>query len=148
MPAFLSVRTHSVSASAFYLFRFGLGSSEQNPQGWQTVNVPFVVRLDSQKVNPSFSKNYSYAHLLLLFQHIDFSLTSPYGGGRWGRVKRKRAKAAAAQDASGDEDGDKEWMVYDTHRVSPFIGPSDEETPRTTRPRGETHDFGIFLAHR
>jgi small subunit ribosomal protein S9e len=34
-----------------------------------------MVRLDSQK-------------------HIDFALTSPYGGGRAGRVKRKRAKAA------------------------------------------------------
>ncbi|CAO3666876.1 unnamed protein product [Rhizopus stolonifer] len=43
--------------------------------GKQIVNVPsFVVRLDSQK-------------------HIDFALTSPYGGGRAGRVKRKRAAA-------------------------------------------------------
>merc|ERR1712018_529391 len=40
----------------------------------QVVNVPsFVVRLDSQK-------------------HIDFSLKSPLGGGRPGRVKRKNAK--------------------------------------------------------
>lgn len=56
--------------------------------GKQIVNVPsFVVRLDSQK-------------------HIDFALTSPYGGGRAGRVKRKRAKAAAGggEDAGGDED--------------------------------------------
>lgn len=45
--------------------------------GKQIVNVPsFVVRLDSQK-------------------HIDFSVNSPYGGGRPGRVKRKRAAAAA-----------------------------------------------------
>ncbi|KAJ3041087.1 40S ribosomal protein S9 [Rhizophlyctis rosea] len=44
--------------------------------GKQIVNIPsFIVRLDSQK-------------------HIDFALTSPYGGGRAGRVKRKRAKAA------------------------------------------------------
>jgi len=44
--------------------------------GRQIVNVPsFVVRLDSQK-------------------HIDFALTSPFGGGRAGRVKRKRAAAA------------------------------------------------------
>jgi len=42
------------------------------------------------------------------FQHIDFALTSPYGGGRSGRVKRKRAKAAAAKDAGGDEDEDEE----------------------------------------
>merc|ERR1711863_32165 len=40
----------------------------------QVVNVPsFIVRLDSQK-------------------HIDFSLKSPFGGGRPGRVKRKNAK--------------------------------------------------------
>lgn len=54
--------------------------------GKQIVNVPsFVVRLDSQK-------------------HIDFALTSPYGGGRPGRVKRKRAAAAAKKDEEGDDD--------------------------------------------
>lgn len=54
--------------------------------GKQIVNVPsFVVRLDSQK-------------------HIDFALTSPYGGGRPGRVKRKRAAAAAKKDEGGDEE--------------------------------------------
>ncbi|BGP35238.1 ribosomal 40S subunit protein S9B [Rhodotorula toruloides] len=52
--------------------------------GKQIVNVPsFVVRLDSQK-------------------HIDFALTSPYGGGRAGRVKRKRAKAAAGGEGGDD----------------------------------------------
>lgn len=30
----------------------------------------------------------------MLQQHIDFALTSPFGGGRAGRVKRKRAAAA------------------------------------------------------
>ncbi|KAG9079686.1 40S ribosomal protein S9 [Ceratobasidium sp. UAMH 11750] len=54
--------------------------------GKQIVNVPsFVVRLDSQK-------------------HIDFALTSPYGGGRKGRVHRKRAAAAANKEAGGDEE--------------------------------------------
>ena len=54
--------------------------------GKQIVNVPsFVVRLDSQK-------------------HIDFALSSPYGGGRPGRVKRKRAAAAAKKEEGGDED--------------------------------------------
>lgn len=54
--------------------------------GKQIVNVPsFVVRLDSQK-------------------HIDFALTSPYGGSRAGRVKRKRAKKADAGDDVGEED--------------------------------------------
>ncbi|SCV73011.1 BQ2448_6936 [Microbotryum intermedium] len=58
--------------------------------GKQIVNVPsFVVRLDSQK-------------------HIDFSLTSPYGGGRDGRVKRKRAKAAAAGSGDAEEEEDDE----------------------------------------
>ncbi|CCA67900.1 probable 40S ribosomal protein S9 [Serendipita indica DSM 11827] len=53
--------------------------------GRQIVNVPsFVVRLDSQK-------------------HIDFALTSPFGGGRPGRVKRKRA-AAANKPAGGDDE--------------------------------------------
>jgi len=58
--------------------------------GKQIVNVPsFVVRLDSQK-------------------HIDFALTSPYGGGRAGRVKRKRAKAAAAGEGGGDEEAEED----------------------------------------
>lgn len=51
--------------------------------GKQVVNVPsFMVRVDSQK-------------------HIDFSLNSPYGGGRPGRVKRRNA--AKGGDAA-DED--------------------------------------------
>ncbi|KAF8936516.1 40S ribosomal protein S9, partial [Haplosporangium gracile] len=54
--------------------------------GKQVVDIPsFVVRLDSQK-------------------HIDFSLTSPYGGGRAGRVKRKRAAAAASKGEDEDEE--------------------------------------------
>ena len=55
--------------------------------GKQIVNVPsFMVRLDSQK-------------------HIDFALTSPFGGGRPGRVRRKKAKAAEKkEDDAGDED--------------------------------------------
>merc|ERR1712213_168924 len=51
----------------------------------QVVNVPsFIVRLDSQK-------------------HIDFSLKSPFGGGRPGRVKRRNMKKG---DAKADEDED------------------------------------------
>merc|ERR1719250_602595 len=55
----------------------------------QVVNIPsFVVRLDSQK-------------------HIDFSLKSPFGGDRPGRVKRKNAKKGDDGDAGGsDDDGD------------------------------------------
>lgn len=52
--------------------------------GKQIVNVPsFIVRLDSQK-------------------HIDFALSSPFGGGRPGRVRRKKAKAAEKKDEGGD----------------------------------------------
>ena len=54
----------------------------------QIVNVPsFVVRLDSQK-------------------HIDLALTSPLGGGRPGRVKRKNQRKAqgGAGGSGGEED--------------------------------------------
>merc|ERR1711942_54217 len=53
----------------------------------QVVNIPsFIVRLDSQK-------------------HIDFSLKSPFGGGRPGRVKRKNAqKGGGGGDDEDDED--------------------------------------------
>lgn len=58
--------------------------------GKQIVNVPsFVVRLDSQK-------------------HIDFALTSPFGGGRPGRVRRKKAKAADKKDDDGEGAEDEE----------------------------------------
>jgi len=55
--------------------------------GKQIVNVPsFLVRVDSQK-------------------HIDFSLKSPFGGGRPGRKKRKKEKAAAApKEENAEED--------------------------------------------
>lgn len=54
--------------------------------GKQIVDIPsFTVRLDSQK-------------------HIDFALTSPFGGGRAGRVKRKRQKSAAAAGDEEDEE--------------------------------------------
>lgn len=54
----------------------------------QIVNVPsFIVRLDSQK-------------------HIDFALTSPFGGGRPGRVKRKNMKKAAKGSGGGGDDDD------------------------------------------
>ena len=49
----------------------------------------FIVRLDSQK-------------------HIDFALTSPFGGGRPGRVRRKKAKASEKKDDGDEEGGDDE----------------------------------------
>lgn len=54
----------------------------------QVVNVPsFVVRLDSEK-------------------HIDFSLNSPFGGGRPGRVKRKNMRKVASGEGAGGGDAD------------------------------------------
>jgi len=55
--------------------------------GKQLVDIPsFQVRVDSQK-------------------HIDFALTSPFGGGRPGRVKRRKLKAKSkpAAAAEGEE---------------------------------------------
>lgn len=63
-------------------------TNKSHSVGKQIVNVPsFMVRLDSQK-------------------HIDFALTSPFGGGRPGRVRRKKAKAAekGGDDDAGEED--------------------------------------------
>merc|ERR1711935_557441 len=55
--------------------------------GKQVCDIPsYLVRLDSEK-------------------HIDFALTSPFGGGRPGRVRRKRATAKGGDD-KGEEDED------------------------------------------
>jgi len=52
--------------------------------GKRLVNVPsFMVRLESDK-------------------HIEFALTSPFGGGRAGRVKRKRLRSKGNEEAGGD----------------------------------------------
>ena len=74
------------------VFKLGLAKSVHHARvlikqrhirvGRQIVNVPsFMVRLESQK-------------------HIDFALTSPFGGGPPGRVKKKRLAAKGG----GDED--------------------------------------------
>lgn len=56
--------------------------------GKTMVDIPsFMVRLDSEK-------------------HIEFALSSPFGGGRGGRVKRKKQKASAesnTDDAPAEE---------------------------------------------
>jgi small subunit ribosomal protein S9e len=41
-------------------------------------------------------------------KHIDFALTSPFGGGRPGRVRRKKAKAAEKKDDDGEGGEDEE----------------------------------------
>merc|ERR1712160_191600 len=56
--------------------------------GKQICDIPsFLVRLDSEK-------------------HIDFAVTSPFGGGPAGRVRRKRAAKGGGGDAGGEEDED------------------------------------------
>merc|ERR1719509_432842 len=56
----------------------------------QMVDIPsFIVRLDSQK-------------------HVDFALTSPFGGGRPGRVKRKNAKKGKGSKGGDDDDEDED----------------------------------------
>jgi hypothetical protein len=95
----------ALSADAFLerrlqtlVFKLGLAKSVHHARvlirqrhirvGKQIVNVPsFLVRTDSQK-------------------HIDFALNSPLGGGRPGRVKRKRM--AAAGRGGGDDDAEEE----------------------------------------
>merc|ERR1711990_1160446 len=58
--------------------------------GKQIVNIPsFMVRTDSQK-------------------HIDFSVTSPYGGGRPGHNKRKAIAAKGGGKDGGDDEEDVE----------------------------------------
>merc|ERR1712187_580875 len=54
--------------------------------GKQICNIPsFLVRLDSEK-------------------HIDFALTSPFGGGRPGRVRRKRMNSKGGEGGGDDEE--------------------------------------------
>lgn len=58
--------------------------------GKQLVNVPsFMVRVDSQK-------------------HIDFSLNSPFGGGRPGRVKRRAIERRKSSGGGGGDEEDDE----------------------------------------
>merc|ERR1712170_243665 len=54
--------------------------------GRQVVDVPsFLVRVESQR-------------------HIDFSLDSPFGGGRPGRLKRKKLASKGGGDDDGEDD--------------------------------------------
>eukprot|EP00898_Chlorokybus_atmophyticus_P008198 jgi/Chlat1/837/Chrsp104S01182 len=58
--------------------------------GKQIVDVPsFLVRIDSQK-------------------HIDFALSSPFGGGRPGRVKRKNLRNASKKGGDGGDEGEED----------------------------------------
>eukprot|EP00746_Dinoflagellata_sp_MGD_P153896 gnl/MRDRNA2_/MRDRNA2_84515_c0_seq1.p1 gnl/MRDRNA2_/MRDRNA2_84515_c0~~gnl/MRDRNA2_/MRDRNA2_84515_c0_seq1.p1 ORF type:complete len:194 (-),score=46.92 gnl/MRDRNA2_/MRDRNA2_84515_c0_seq1:80-661(-) len=56
--------------------------------GKQICNIPsYLVRVDSEK-------------------HIDFALTSPFGGGRPGRVRRKSMASGGGGGGGGDDDED------------------------------------------
>jgi len=92
-----------IMSESFYLqtqvYKLGLAKSIHHARvlirqrhirvGKQIVNVPsFIVRLDSQK-------------------HIDFALSSPFGGGRPGRNRRKKAKAAESK-GDGEEEEEEE----------------------------------------
>merc|ERR1712072_1466824 len=79
------------------VFKLGLAKSVHHARvlirqrhirvGKQICDIPsFLVRVDSEK-------------------HIDFALTSPFGGGRPGRVRRKRV-AGGGGGGGGDEDDD------------------------------------------
>lgn len=78
------------------VFKLGLAKSMHHARvlikqrhirvGKQIVNIPsFLVRVESQK-------------------HIDFTLTSPFGGGRPGRVKRRNLASKSGGDGDGEED--------------------------------------------
>ena len=68
------------------LIQLYLGNKSYARVGKQVVNVAsFLVRVDSQK-------------------HIDFALSSPFGGGRPGRVKRRNLKAASKKAGGGDDE--------------------------------------------
>ena len=80
------IRQRHIRWASIYSNRLRASVLSKSRVGKQIVNVPsFIVRLDSQK-------------------HIDFALTSPFGGGRPGRVRRKKMKAAE----KGDDDGAEE----------------------------------------
>ncbi|KAJ5495505.1 40S ribosomal protein S9 [Penicillium diatomitis] len=79
------------------IFRLGLARSIHHERvlirqrhtrvGKQLVNVPsFMVQLDSQK-------------------HIDFTLNSPFAGGRSGRVARKKARDGTGSGRDAAEEG-------------------------------------------
>ncbi|KAK4708707.1 hypothetical protein R3W88_029632 [Solanum pinnatisectum] len=68
------------------VFKSGMANSIHHARVRHVVNVAsFMVRVDSQK-------------------HIEFSLTSPFGGGCPGRVKRKNQKSAGGDGDEEDEE--------------------------------------------
>ena len=90
--------------------------------GKQIVNIPsFMVRTDSQK-------------------HIDFAVTSPYGGGRPGRKKRKSIASGGGGGGGGGDDEDME-VGHPAPRPSPRLG-------APFSPISSSHLFLPSLRHR
>eukprot|EP00993_Chasmostoma_nieuportense_P004058 NODE_4740_length_747_cov_103.933871_g4580_i0.p1 GENE.NODE_4740_length_747_cov_103.933871_g4580_i0~~NODE_4740_length_747_cov_103.933871_g4580_i0.p1 ORF type:complete len:218 (+),score=47.90 NODE_4740_length_747_cov_103.933871_g4580_i0:61-654(+) len=94
IPDFLERRLQTI------VFKQGLAKSIHHARvlicqrhirvGKQIVTIPsFLVRVESEK-------------------HIDFAPTSPFGGGKPGRVKRAKLKAAEKKAAGGDDAEDED----------------------------------------
>jgi ribosomal protein S4 len=82
LPPSNTIRTKAANVNAFYSFTTHNG----NRVGKQLVNVPsFMVRQENQG-------------------HTDFALTSPFGGGRAGRVKRRSQKNKKGDAAEADDE--------------------------------------------
>ncbi|KAG1783439.1 hypothetical protein EV702DRAFT_1062464 [Suillus placidus] len=67
-------------------------------------------RLKTQVFKTNLAKSIHHARVLIRQRHIRYQIvnipsnTSPYGGGRPGRVKRKPAAAAAKREEGGEEE--------------------------------------------
>ncbi|GJX60183.1 probable methyltransferase PMT2 [Tanacetum coccineum] len=104
------------------LFRLSLTTTTGNSrkllilQLKQKINPPIIYRVGRKVVNvPSFMVRVD-SHM-----HIDFSLTSPFGGGRPGRVKRKNQKDAAKKEADGDVDEDNGCIRHRCESFSTYL---------------------------
>uniref|UniRef100_I1JWW7 Small ribosomal subunit protein uS4 N-terminal domain-containing protein n=1 Tax=Glycine max TaxID=3847 RepID=I1JWW7_SOYBN len=101
------------------MFRYGLLDETQNKLDYVlalTVENFLERRLQTLVFKSGMAKSIHHARVLIKQRHIrvdsqkhiDFSLTSPLGGGRPGRVKRRNQRAAAKKAAGGDGDEEDE----------------------------------------
>merc|ERR1719401_3338934 len=67
-------------------------------------------RLQTQVFKLGLAKSVHHARCLIRQKHIDFALTSPFGGGRPGRVRRKRLAGGGGKEG-GDDDGRSQGKV-------------------------------------
>eukprot|EP00842_Homolaphlyctis_polyrhiza_P005655 jgi/Hompol1/6090/HPOL_004868-RA len=101
--------------------------------GKQIVDIPsFIVRLDSEK-------------------HIDFALTSPYGGGRPGRTKRKRSKAAEGGDEEAEADEEPLALLTVVHGLlvqSRYVGTGHADTNKFEWLQHQHRDtYASYMGH-